>query len=166
MYQDDFKVNAKVLEVALGEASTGNVQLGIRFETDDDQVRQITHYLFFTDDTLKNTEKALTALGWAPAANNWNVDDMLEQGVLIGKTCSLVIGKDVYNGRERWKVKFINSSDGALMKKVYGVDERKGFAQRLREKVRASGGHAPEPRKRPATQSQPVARADDDGIPF
>lgn len=190
MRDGDVKVAARVIDARLGEAGTGNPQLGIQFQTDNAEVGTVTAYLFFSDATLERTEKALTDLGWAPAANDWDLETMLADRLLIGVECSLVVAEEEYNGRFGWKVKFINAA-GGMMKKTYDENEVASFAQKFRAKMRGQGVPVkePAPTRRPATPASrnvmpgPTTRApsprqaythdpvpgvdtDADGIPF
>lgn len=177
-YANDRRVNATVTDVQLGNTSTGKVQLGISFQLEDQvpgySYSTITGFLFFTDNTMQITEDALRNLGWDPTKHAWGIDDMIRDRALVGAEASLVIAPETYEGKERWKVKFINARGGGGMKNTMDDAGASAFVAQLRSRL----GVAPPARKRPApvpqrqpspndwVDSDPGLALDADDVPF
>lgn len=165
-YEGDIYIDdAAVKSVALGKTGTGKIQLAITFEHRTEGVPSApTSYLYFTDACMEMTEKALRTLGWDPIENQWGIDDMITMGAIIGAKASLVCAWEEWEGKNRFKVKFINEpGGGGAVKERLSSDEASSFTSALRQRLGVTGGA----KKKKAAKPAPAAvGADDDEIPF
>lgn len=174
MYDDDIRVDARVVRVDMGEPENdGDMpHIGIVFDYEGEERKgRITHYRYFSDKALPYTEADLVTLGWDPTRNGWAIDDLVgENQPLAGAECSLVLRMEEYHGKSRLKVKFVNARGGGGVKNKASAQSAVAFAALLRKKV---GMSAPAGAKRPAPKQPPqrqptadVGAVDSDGIPF
>ena len=85
------------------------------------------------------TEKALTALGWDPKRNNFDLEVLVDQKPVVGKAADLKVlheteewtDKETQEARSRVVsgVQFVNPPGGMYR---MGADESKAFAQKVR----------------------------------
>jgi len=165
-YEGDVYLDGTVKSYGLGKTGTGKVQLAITFDTTSEEHPIVTAYLYFTDAAMEVTERALRALGWDPVENQWKIDDLVMGGDIMGAKASLTCAFDTYEDKRRFKVKFINDTDGGGLKERLSDDEARSFAASLRQKLGVTGGALKKasPKKQ---QPQPVgAGPSDDDIPF
>jgi len=114
--------NAKVKEhfvTEVGEKQTPAVRIIFVME---EPVQEISHNLWLTEGAFPYTMKTLTeVLGWTGE----DFEELnAEPPVLAGKSVSLVLGDEEYNGKIRTIVKFINRIGGgkkAAPEKVAGL---------------------------------------------
>jgi hypothetical protein len=142
------KYRAKAVEWGIGEAQTGNYQIGVAFELlDEAPGTSITWYGSFTDAALEFTLKALRAMGWQG-------DDVYELdnggGHLDEKEVQLVVDHEEYQGRVHAKVRWVNSLGGLAMQKRVSGDQLRGFAAGMKAKILGL-----EPGRRPAQAAPP-----------
>lgn len=160
MNGDDIYLEGTVKSYGLGKTQSGKVQLAITFDTQDGEHPTVTGYLFFTDAAMEITERALAALGWPPSQKAWAIDDLVQSDELIGAKASLTCAWETFEGKERFKVKFINEVGGAGLKERLTDEEARSFVAQLRQKLGVTGGA-----KRTASKPKPVTVPDDE-IPF
>ena len=120
----------KAVEYDFGETAQGNPQICVVCEiTEGDyKGRQYLWYGFFnTKDNTERTFQSLMYFGW----NGKEIDKLEGLG---SKEAQCVLEEDVYDGKKRTRVAFVNAagSDGIAMKKRYSPQERVGFAARLK----------------------------------
>ena len=151
----DIYLDGTVKSYGLGKTSRGNVQLAVTFDTDSSEHPAVTGYLFFSEAAMEVTERALRALGWDPLEQNWAIDDLIASDDIIGAKVSLTCAYEEWEGKQRFKVKFINEVGGGTLKERLSDDEARAFTAGLRQKLGVTGGS----KRKPA----PVA---EDDIPF
>lgn len=158
---EEIRCDARVIDAQVGGLGRDETPcLAVTFQTSDQRFQTIVARVFLTPAAEKQAAKSLTAMGWNPDANNWDIDDLIEKNLLIGRKCSLVCEEEEYEGKWRWQVKWINSTTGAVLKTVFDSDARK----RLTAEIRA--------RKAQPTTGRGIARpgqtqqTNQDGIPF
>jgi hypothetical protein len=103
----------------------------------EDFGRRITWYGFFTEKTRDSTLKALRACGW--------VGDDLENLGALDAQVSLVIEHEDDDGKQRAKVRWVNSL-GFKVTSPMSPSDLKAFAASMRETIRA---------QKPAGQTPP-----------
>ena len=181
------KHRAKASDWGIGKAGTGTVQLGVEFDLLDLPGQSIGWYGYMTDKALKDTVKALRAMGWQGS----DLSELADRGgALDANEVTLVVeheqetdeqgtGKIDEQGQPlmRARVRWVNSAGGVAMKNPLMGDDLKAFAATMRGKIlaldpnsaakRAGSGAKPAPRPAPQSQSQPQGdpRPDPD-IPF
>lgn len=145
---------AKAVRAELGEAGTGNAQVGIEFELLDGGVtepefipRFIHYYGTFTDKAVQHTLKAMRTAGW----KGDDVSDLSSVGGPDAPEVSLVVENETYNGQTRPKVKWVNSQGGPMMKTPLAGEKAKQFAARMKGAVLAFDKQAGTPKPAPPT---------------
>ena len=121
------------------------MQLAVTFDTDDAEHPTLTGYLFFSDAAMEVTERALRALGWDPLEQNWAIDDLIASDDIMGAKVSLTCAFEEYEGKRRFKVKFINELGGGSLKERLSDDEARAFTAGLRQKLGVTGGSKRKP---------------------
>jgi hypothetical protein len=165
---------AKASEWAIGQASTGTMQIGVSFDLLDLPGQRITWYGFFTDSTLKTTVKALRTMGWEGSDPSEFAD---RGGRLDTNEVQLVVEHEQdKNGETRARARWVNPAGGLAMKSVLQGNDLKAFGAQLRGKILAldpsrASQHAaakPTPQRPPAQpQRRPEPPPVDDGdVPF
>lgn len=155
---EEIRCDATVIDAQVGGLGRDETPcLAVTFQTNREEFQQIVAKIFLTPAAEKMAAKSLTAMGWNPDANNWDIDALIEKNVLVGKKCSIVCEEEEYEGKWRWQVKWINSMTGTALKTVFDSDARK----RLTAEIRA--------RKAPSTTTGGIRRpgqVGEDGLPF
>ncbi len=169
---------ARGLTAALGETKNGNEQVGVQLELLDHEGQSITWYGYFTEKTTDSTLKALRTLGWQGS-------DLSDLTGVDANEVQIVIERETYEGKERARVRWINSTGGLAMQSQLAPDKAKAFAARMKGAVvafdKSAGGNgngskatpapkraAPNPNK-PSTAPYPtddVPPPGDDDLPF
>lgn len=108
----------KVVSTTLGRTGTGKDQLCIVFDVGDETVPY--YQLFESDDNLDFAARALSALGWDPDANLWDMKQLHNTELLIGREARVVIEDHEWNGETKRRVKYVND----MMKGGSGVREQ------------------------------------------
>lgn len=139
----------------LGETSTGKEQIAVQFEilTPDADIRSITWFGFFTDAALERTIQSLRYCGWTGA-------DLTDLAGMDANEVELVVDDEVYEGKTRTKVKWINRPGGLSLKSPMDGNRRKAFAASMRANIRAiDAGASPAPKQdKPAPATRPQTR--------
>lgn len=159
----------------LGESSTGKEQIAIQFEvlTPDAGMRHITWYGYFTDTTMERTIQSMRYCGWQGS-------DLTDLSGMDANEVEIVVDDEVYEGKTRTKVKWINRGGGLALKAPMDANKRKAFAASMRANIRAIDAGAtpngkPAPRQSPRASSTPPdpmgllnnpPPMSDDDIPF
>lgn len=131
------KYRARAREWGLGKAGTGKEQLVVAFDLLDHAGQSITAYLYWTDETFDRTLQATRDMGWSGDDLD-NITDLNRNEVV------LVVENEVNpkSGQMEPRVKWINGSGGLAMKQALDPNERKGFAAKMRDKIRAADAKA------------------------
>jgi len=129
------KYRAKAREWAWGMSSNNNPQLAISFELLDHPGESITAYRSFTDEAFDYSLDALRTCGWKG-------DDFDDLTGLDRNEVVLVLENETYEGETKLKVKYINSTGGLALKTVMEPSQVKGFAAKMRDKIRAADAKA------------------------
>lgn len=156
MYENQFKVNATVVNSGLGKASTGTDQVCVCFEyVKDGETRTINWYGYFSSEkAIEIADEGLKNLGWNPADHEYRYDllngDDPATNPIIGKKAILVLDYEQdMDGNDRLKVKFVNSAGGGLgLKERMKPEDAMAFAARRR--AMAGGAPVSAPRPKPA----------------
>lgn len=106
--------------------------LAVTFDIADSRFPSLSKRYFFSSDSEDMMKKDLTALGWNPEKRGWAIEEIVNDGVINGKPCSLTIENDPEWG---WQVKWIDGTERPAVKRKFSTDEVKDFAQRLRSKM-------------------------------
>lgn len=147
-------------------------QLSIYFE--DEMGESITWYHSlgykkdgtFSEASFKFAADALRNLGWDAEARQYRFEELgAEDSPLIGRHAEIVVQDEVYEGKTRTKVKWINDPTrprgGAERMEP---DAAKSFADRLRTSL---GKAAPPAKPKPPAPAKPLNEGPpDDSIPF
>lgn len=153
----------RAIKGALGTSKNGNEQVGVEFELLDHPGQSITWYGTFTEAAFEIAMRGLRAAG--------KHDDDLSDFSWISSAPEvvLVVDHETYNGKERAKVKFINSQGGLAMTNAMDATAAKSFADRMRAKVLLFNQGQPPP-KQPKRQGgneerSPFSGSNED-VPF
>jgi len=167
MMSGEVRTAATVIDAQIGVVGQNEIPcLVVSFKTNDSRFQTIAAKIFFTPAAEKQAAKSLTALGWNPEANNWNIDALISTNALIGRDASLVVEEQEYNGNLRWEVKWINSTTGSILKKVFGSEERKALSEQIRAR-NAPAANTGRGIARPGQQAQgQTQQTNTDGLPF
>lgn len=144
---------AKALEGDMGVAGTGTEQVAVLIQLESGE--RLTWYGYFSDAAAERTCEALITMG---------VTDLATLAGLGSKEFEAVVDEEVFEGKPRDKVKFINrlGSGGIAMKTRMNEAEKQSFAQRFKGKFlslqRAAGVTPASPATSPKTG--------EDDIPF
>jgi hypothetical protein len=149
-----------------GRSENGTDQIGVEFEVVDgvEKGKTFIWYGFFSEKTIERTMTSLRHCGWT-------CDDL---SVLTGfgsKNVSIVVEEEVYQGKSRTKVQWVNSLDdhGVRMKSELPAAGLKALASRLKGAALASrGAVATKPTGQPATGRKElnVPENDAEEVPF
>ena len=162
----EVRTTARVIDAQIGSVGQNEVPcLVVTFSTNDDRFQTIAAKVFFTPAAEKQAAKSLTALGWNPEANNWDIDALILTNALIGREASIVCEEQEYQGKVRWEVKWINSTTGSILKNVFGSDERKRLTEMIRAR-NAPASNAGRGIARPGQAPSGASHTNTDGIPF
>jgi len=140
------KYRGRAREWDLGMTGTGKVQLAIAFDFLDHPGESMTAYLYFTDDTFDRTLKTLREMGWTG-------DDFENITGIDQKEVQLVVEAEAdQNSEMRPRIKWINGGGGLALKQALEPNERKAFAAKMRDRIRAADAKAGRvPGQKPAT---------------
>ena len=139
--------DARVISSALGKASTGKEQLAILFE--DPSGNRLTWYGYFTESAWGTTERALQALGWDPAENDYRFMDLHETALLVDRHANIVVEAEVNQetGEVRNRVRWVNKpGDGLALKERMTPEDAASFSASIRQRLIASRGMPAQPR--------------------
>lgn len=123
------KYRARAREWDLGMTGTGKEQLAIAFDFLDHPGESMTAYLYFTDETLDRTIKAMRDMGWT-GNDLENITDLDRNEVTV-----VVEAEEDLEGKMRPRIKWINGSGGLALKQALDPNQRKAFAARMKAKV-------------------------------
>jgi hypothetical protein len=139
----------------LGETSTGKEQVAVEFiiMTPDADLRRVTWFGYFTDDTIDRTIESLRIMGWTG-------NDLSDLQGLDANEVELVVEDETYEGKTRAKVRWVNRPGGLALKAPLSVDRKKAFAASMRDRIKTFDATAgtPKPKSdkpRPATRGNP-----------
>ena len=100
MMSGEVRTAATVIDAQIGVVGQNEIPcLVVSFKTNDPRFQTIAAKIFFTPAAEKQAAKSLTALGWNPEANNWDIDALILTNALIGRDASLVV--ECIDGRRR-----------------------------------------------------------------
>ena len=159
---------ARAQEWQLGMSSTGKEQIGVMFQLvgGPHDGKHITWFGYFTDNTVDRTLDSLRHCGW-------DSDSLADLDSLGVNEVELVIEDEVYEGKTRSKVKWVNRVSRLQMKEQMSQAQIQAFAAKLRGKTVASkqkygGQPSVSNGRRPEQQSfgGDPGPTDDDQIPF
>lgn len=166
---EEVRCDATVIDAQVGGLGRDETPcLAVTFQTNCEEFQQIVAKIFLTPAAEKMAAKSLTAMGWNPDAHNWDIDDLIEKNLLIGRKCSLVCVEEEYEGKWRWQVKWINSTTGAVLKTVFDSDARKRLTAEIRARkapAAATGRGIARPGQVSQGQNVPP-QSNPDGVPF
>jgi len=155
-----------VTSTDLAKTKSGKEQIAIRFQFENGE--SLSWYGFFTEAAFRMTEKALDALGWNPADNDYRFHELNGTTVLNGAEADCVVEvetTDDYGTQTR--IRWVNRVGGGMVERME-EDEAARFAAEIRKKCiawkGAGGGSRPSARPaqtRPAPQSSPEPNWDD-----
>lgn len=147
------KYVAQVVSHKIGTASTGTEQIELEFfvPLENDNVRA---FLYFSEKAWQRSVEALKVCGWD------GVDFATLDG--LGSTeVEIVVDEEVYEGKVRYKVKWINPSGGGGSP---GMEEgaARAFAAKMNARVKSLA-----PSKGKSAKPVPKKGGEDDGdLPF
>ncbi len=123
---------ARAVSWALG-GERGKEQIAIMFEILEGhlQGRKTTAYLSFSDAAVDYTMEKMRNCGWGS-------DSLAELDSLGNNEVELVIEDEVWEGKTRSKVKFINKANRLTLKNALDDNAIAAFAARMRGKAVAS----------------------------
>jgi len=159
----------RAIEFGFGRAKNGTEQVGVVCELveGDFKGKQGVWYGFF--NTKENSERAFRSLMYL----GWDGVDLTKLTGLGTKTAALTCGEETFEGKSRWKIKFVDDpeSDGIFMADRFNPEQTADFANRMsgllsefRAKRPAAGAAKP-PAAAPQN-SGPQQAAKSDKIPF
>jgi len=156
-------VNATVAAMKFGYTQGKKEQIAVQFCVKTEEMPEfISAYLYFGDNSIEHTEKALTAMGWDFKANGWAIDEMVQMQPLTGNEVRLVLENDTYEGVTRLKVKWINPIGGDILSDEGTESDLTKFAALLKAKM---GGAKKAKSALPAKKKEKMI-LDDDDVPF
>jgi hypothetical protein len=137
---------AQVNEAEFGESQTGTPYVVLRIATDGGAF--INAYLYLSEKALANSVKTLRdAFDF-----NGDFETLVEQ--VVTKPCSITVETEVYEGKERLRVKWIN---GPRTSKP--IDNQEAFLKALSAKAARIPKDAPKPAPKAAPSSAPTRPA-------
>lgn len=142
---------ASVTAVEFGESNSGTPFLRLDFNTTDGS---IAGWLYLSDKALPGTVRTLRQ------AFDFNGDFESAKEQIAGKECSIVVEAEEYDGKERLKVKWVNSPRST--KPIEGgadfLKQLSAKASRVPKdapKAAAPAKPAPKPAPKPQTDNEP-----------
>lgn len=142
--QNPGKYPATVSSAEFGESSTGTPYLRIDFNTEAGE--SIAGYLYLSEKALPNSVRTLRDA----FEFDGNFESAVEQ--ITGKPCSITVENEEYDGKERMKVKWINSPRSSKP-----IDNQESFLKSLSAKAARIPKEAP--KNLPPTKPAPKAPA-------
>lgn len=140
---------ARVIDVELGYTDSGNEQVALLFETQTGET--ISWYGTFTEKATPYTIKDLRACGWTG-------NDLATLGVEdLASDVEIVVEEDMYNGKSRLKVKWINGANRLNVKNRMTPAQKAAFGVKLKGAIMA----VPAPRQTPVPAQQDAFNPDD-----
>lgn len=123
---------AKAKSWGLGEAGTGKEQVAVEFETltEGADVKSITWFGYFTENTWERTIESLRYCGWKG-------EDLSDLSGLDANEVDLVIEDEEYQGNTYAKVQWVNRRGGLALKAPLTVERAKSFAASMKDKIKA-----------------------------
>jgi hypothetical protein len=149
---------ATVTEAEFGESQTGTPFL--RLSLTSDEGAYIGAYLYLSEKALPGSVRTLRDA----FAFNGDFETLLDQ--ITGKPCSITVETEVYEGKERLRVKWINAE-----RSTKPIDNQSAFLKALSAKAARIPKEAPKAGAAPTRSSPPPkaaakATAPDEGTPF
>lgn len=149
-----YRAKARAGSWGLGKTSTGKEQIAVLFDLPDLQ-RDIPWYGFFSDGAFDRTLESLRHMGWLG-------NDLTELenagGGLDTNDVSITIKHELYEGRKRARVAWVNAAGGALLKQRLEGQELQSFAQRMKAKILQAGAGKPPPAAQAGAKAPPAAQ--------
>jgi len=149
---------AVAVSAELGETKGGKDYIGMLIEFVDgpNQGKRSTWYGYFTDKTEERTLDSLMIAGW-------DGHDINEMAGLGGCEFAVVCENEEYEGKETFKVQWINkaSFDAPMVQTKMSDANRLAFAERLKGKTLAL-----KEKNKARYASSAVEANDDDDMPF
>ena len=132
-----------VIGTALDSDKTGDIVVKVMFGLGEDKDCGITAWLYTTPKAWPYTDKKLKALGWDAQKEKFTFYKFDEEpGPIDGAFATIVVSKQMYNGKPQYRVDSINGAGGGG-----GVDRldpavAKQKSEELRRRILASRGPA------------------------
>ncbi len=141
---------AKSIDAQLGEAKSGNEQIGVCFQIQGDGVcsgRMLTGFFSFSDNAVDYTMEKLRNAGWQG-------DDLSDLSSLCPSEveCSIVVQHEDYEGKTNAKIAFVNKPDGVKMAAPLDDAKKRSLAARMKAKAIASRQGQPSAPSKPASR--------------
>jgi len=163
------KYRARAVEAALGLTESGKEQVAVLFEVTEGGFAgyRLTWYGYFhgrdPQTALKNQKRTIESLRYC----GWQGNDLDDLSGIDANEVQIVVERDVYEGRVRSKVAWVNRlGAGLALQKPLPPDQAKAFAARMKGLCMQI---TPEPTQQgaPTRTSGPgaISHTDDD-IPF
>lgn len=120
---------AKAVEWALGTSQSGTEQIAVAFEilSDSHKGRKITWFGYFSEAALERTLSALRTCGWAESC-----DSIAELTGMGSAEVDLVIEDEVYEGKTRARIKWVNKVGAISLKNPMTHQQKLSLSERLR----------------------------------
>ena len=159
------RYTATVESAELGQSDKGTPFLSLACKTD--QGEELTAYLYLSDAAVERTVKTLREV----FAFDNNFETVVQQ--VTGRTCSIVVEAEEYEGKTRMKVKWVNTVGGSTAKPL---DNASSLLAQLSAKAKRIPAAAPmagrtaQPAARPDPAARPAQAAKsaalDEDVPF
>lgn len=102
---------------------------------DNGEGATITAYLYLSEKAWPIAAKSLKTLGWDPIANGMQFDQLdADPSPIAGNQVDIVVEEEMYEGKLRSKVKWINPVGGLVPERMDPTQAR-SFAARLKAKL-------------------------------
>lgn len=154
----------RVVSHGLGKSGTGTPYIAVLFE--NEAAERLSWYGYLSEKAIERTVKTLEDLGWVPAHDGGDITALNGTDRLVGAEAEIVVEAEVYDGKERRKVKWVNRPGGGVPKMEEG--DAAGLAASLRGRIMSAASPAPSAKPGPARAAAPAAGPadDDDDLPF
>lgn len=147
--------NARGVSAQLGTTNDGKEQVAVDLVFTDGEFagRHITWFGYFSEKTIDRTFESLRYLGWEG-------DDLADLRGVDRNDVSIVLEEEVYEGKSRIKVRWINRGGGLALKQPMTADQARVFAARMKARAAAHRAAMGVPPRNDAPMPK------DDDIPF
>lgn len=146
----------------LGQNETPAAQVGFELLEPFNGMKTMAWAGFLTSAAEERTVESLQAMGWA-GNDPEELEGLMEDGKL-SKVVELVIGPEMYKGKEHWKIAFVNAVGGRV--KRMGGDALADVKARLKQRIGEVARPAPASGATPPAQAPSQGTSPDDNIPF
>lgn len=121
----------------------------------------------FSQKALDFACEQLEGIGWKAAERGYQFEELVTTPELIGRECEIIVAADLYDGKTRNKVKYINDPNGGRIRGDQMAPEAaRTFADRIRFELMKTGTTIMPPVSAVSTTSFPLPGKTANEIPL